>query len=376
MENTIDPQVSKNNFPADTNPSVPAIPELPETNESPMRESSKKRFNWVKALPLVITVIISLVIGFWLIPNSNIAPTIKKILSLPAKEPEEEEIIVIDQEEEEEERRIVFIVPGEERSSNASIYLKNLKTYEQSLVHTINDYDSTHLQPYVQMNGDLYVVRFSEEQGGSRIHSLWIYRKDGSYEEIYLGSDLNYSIAPNGVYVGVISENVLSIINISKESEVKEQKFKELTAQNDEVTSFGTVSVYGWSSDSKYVWGYTANDLFPYSLFKIDVESGEVETFDVYALSMQLGEMALNTDYGFLAFSDYPPIFDVYEIKEFKLSEEKVTLYLYNLFDEKDPRIFSSSKGVPFKPEWIDSQTLEYDSPAGKGRVQAKPELK
>ena len=156
---------------------------------------------------------------------------------------------------------------------------------------------------------------------------------------------------------------------------MKEQKFKDLTIQNETVTSFGEVSVYGWSSDSKYIWGYTANDIFPYSLFRIDIEKGEVETFDVYELSMHIGEMALNTDYGYIAYSDYPPIFDVHEIKEFKLSEEPVTLYLYNLFGETKPNRITSSKGVPFKPEWVDSETLEYDSPEGKGEFKLNQSL-
>ena len=220
MANNPEQSPPQNSFPPDS-----AVPELPEMNNPSLLENHKKKINWIKAPPIILTVAVSLVIGFWLLPHSKIAPTIKKIFNIPVEEPEEEKVIVIDEEEKEEERRIVFIVPGEKGTTNASIYLKNQKTYEQSLVHTIDNYDSTHLNPYVQINGDLYVVRFSEEDD-TRTESLWIYWKDGTYEKVYVGTELNYSIAPNGLYVGVISENIFSFVNISKDSDVKEQKFK------------------------------------------------------------------------------------------------------------------------------------------------------
>ena len=180
-------------------------------------------------------------------------------------------------------------------------------------------------------------------------------------------------VVSNGVYVIFGKGENIEFINLSNRENPKQMAYMNLEAGVTPPRK-GNLEIYGWSEDSNLVWGYFFENAFPYSIFSADVttESTEsVEKYNVVELPLQVGEIAINTNKSYLAYSDYPPIFDLHEIKEFKRSEEKITLNVYNLMTGKSRKI-GTSKGVPFKPMWVGEYTLEYDDPEGTGRNQTK----
>jgi hypothetical protein len=364
MEN-MQPQIPQNVVPMGDASSSQKVTDPDFVNSDP-NLFKKKKLNWRKIIPLTLTMLISLGAGFWFARKTNMVPEIEKILN--NGEPVEEitpEPIVIDIPEPEEDPRIAVFVQGEEGTSNGSIYLKNLRTYEQNLVLDLSDVNYNHLRPFTKNSGNVFVARLSEGA-----ESLWVYWKDGTYQELYNGGSFKYDVAPNGIYVALVVGDALTFINLQEASNPQKVIFEDLDIDSTQVVGEGNLNLYGWSSDASHVWGYYSIASAPYGFFEIYIAASEVTKYDVYDLNLQTGEMALNMDSHYLAYSDYPPIFDVHEVKEFKLSGAPVKLAVYDLTTEKTQNITTAS-GVPFKPTWIDGNTLEYDSPDSAGRIQS-----
>lgn len=161
----------------------------------------------------------------------------------------------------------------------------------------------------------------------------------------------------------------------------REQAIKSFTKQEligpyqGELLQQSVIRLIGWSDDSKYVWGYLDSLRMRVELiFKVDIASGEVETFEVSALNFIPLEFALNPNTAKLAYSDYPSkaFVDNSRLQELADKQTVITLYVYDLLSEQKQTV-ASATAIQFDPIWSSTNTLEYNNPSGIGRIAVHP---
>lgn len=125
--------------------------------------------------------------------------------------------------------------------------------------------------------------------------------------------------------------------------------------------------LYGWSSDSRYFWGTMQYTYTVEYYFIVDTDTWEM-TFVENAINYG-HDKAINTDNGWLCYSDYPVCLDIQCKDDFIESGRAVKLWLYNIFTKEEIQI-DNSVTKEFSPVWIDRNTVEYDAPMSEGRMR------
>ena len=80
-------------------------------------------------------------------------------------------------------------------------------------------------------------------------------------------------------------------------------------------------------------------------------------------------EKAIDTNNGWVCYSDYPVCLDIQCKEEFLESGRDVNLWLYNIFTDEEIQI-DSSVTKEFNPVWIYENTVEYDASLYEGRIR------
>jgi hypothetical protein len=125
--------------------------------------------------------------------------------------------------------------------------------------------------------------------------------------------------------------------------------------------------LYGWSDDSRYFWGTLQHTYIVDSYFIVDTKDWSVRTID--NVKSYGNDMAINTNNGWLCYSDYPVCLDIQCRDDFIESGKEVELWLYNIFTEEFRRI-AGSVTKEFNPVWTGENTFEYDAPINDSRIR------
>jgi hypothetical protein len=129
------------------------------------------------------------------------------------------------------------------------------------------------------------------------------------------------------------------------------------------------VGLLDWSDDSRVLWIETDGPAIA-SFSSLASPSWQVTMFDLTGVSIGRAENELNPNTGKVVFSDLPMFFAVDQQDEFKASGKAVTLYVYDLASQNLQEI-AVSTAKEFDPLWLDDTTIEYNDPAGEGRITA-----
>lgn len=265
----------------------------------------------------------------------------------------------------------VFEVVIKENSTDknlSDIYLKNNKGKETFFM-TLSEIYRHHYHPAEYHDGNLYIIRRTGgEEGFEDIpdwtDELWKYSSDKQGTKLSSSRGLDFRVSDDGRLIAVVgseSDDTQNVVIIDN--------------QGGELVKFAASELEADYIDP-LVWGKNSFWLVekalpvPIAFISIDKKSFEASKFSVNVDDMGI-EYALNPDTQKLAYSDYPPLFDVDSAEEFRQSSKKVTLFVYDLStDEK--KIIDTSIVKEFNPKWIDDKTLEYDNPVGDGRLRKK----
>jgi hypothetical protein len=270
-----------------------------------------------------------------------------------------------DNEPEVKETEYEVILKDEINDNSTDIYLKNLDTNEEDFYLSISDMYSSHYHPYEYHNNNLYVIRrIGDIDTENWIDELWRYDADLEREKIYSSKGLDFRVSEDESIIAIRGpENTLTILDNQGVTQ-KEFTIEEL-AGPENVDAYSDSSFAEVRSD--FIWIYNTNGMNLESINKIETDDFEFKTFDVAELDIR-SEYTLNTQKEALAFSNHPIFFDAESAQEFVDSKEDVTLYLYDL-NTKNLTDIATTKGLTFEPEWIDSDTLEYNKPGSMERV-------
>ncbi len=136
----------------------------------------------------------------------------------------------------------------------------------------------------------------------------------------------------------------------------------------------GSLSLLGWSKDSRYLWFSLSEAAVVNAFGRVDIKN---KTYDVYAaLEGTMGGDTLNVETGWVTYN--PESFWCGEITctEEELSERiaqgrSSTMYIYNLFTDKEYLVISTKEDPLwfYHPKWLSDTELQYTLPSGEKKI-------
>jgi hypothetical protein len=268
----------------------------------------------------------------------------------------------------------VLVSESTQISGEFDVTLLNAQSGEQQHFLTLPDVNWQHYHPAEYHGDNLYIIRRigydqnAAEPDPNWTDELWRYSADGVGVNLYSAKGLDFRVAPGEAFIAVEgSDNIIgSKVTFLDEqgNPLKEFLPPQLAAGNEDMSA----GLMDWSSDGSVFWTRTGGPgPTPLYLDRITVPGWQLTVYGLLGTPIR-AEFDLNTDTGWLVFSDYPVFFAQMMAEEFEASGEAVTLYTYAL-DTQDLHSVAVSKAKKFEPVWLDGATIEYNDPSGEGRL-------
>lgn len=264
----------------------------------------------------------------------------------------------------------VVLKENTQDSNKTDVYLKNLGNDTETFFITITgDLYSQHYHNNEYHNGNLYIIKrtgFDNYSDKTWSDELWRYDSQKNGTKLYSDKGIDFRVNNNEDLIAIITNEAFTLLD-NKGKTLKQFQSNEIVVDPEANPMFGFLA---WGQNS--IW--LDNTLGPNlaGLVNVDTKTYAVTKYDLKHDLKDLPaepEFAFNTQSEKLAFSNYPALFDVDGANDYKKSGEKVNLQIYDL-NTKKQQLIDTSITKRFNPEWIDQNTLEYNDPNGKGRVQ------
>jgi hypothetical protein len=246
----------------------------------------------------------------------------------------------------------------------------NLTTEEEVLSLTLEEVYFNHYHNREYRSGILYIIKRigdTDDPDAEWRDELWKYDAQDAGEKLFSAKGLDFRAAPDGSLVAVdypsslLDPNVNGLGFIDLQGELV-REFPFQYTDDGYMLSLGE-----WSDDGSSFWFSYKFGPSPLIFSRVELESWEVSEFDISELPLS-AEYALNPNTGKLVYSDHPTFFEVMGAQRFLVSQELVTLYVYDFYGQ-DSVVVSSSAARSFEPVWVDDSTIEYNGPEGSGRI-------
>lgn len=238
---------------------------------------------------------------------------------------------------------------------------EELKSNNEELKSIVNSKaEIAHNQYFMETrNENVYLkMEIGDVDSGDYTRQLWRYNNLEDPWLLYESKGFSFRVSPNEEVI-VIGHNIGDITLINKDGDIL---FEPDFSEYEDVPE-----VYGWSDDSKYFWGTICYGPHIEYFFIINTDNWEVRTIKntvVFGI-----DRAINTNNGWVCYSDYPICYEQEVYDEFVESKREVKFYLCNIFTEEKINI-NNSITKKFRPKWIDENTLEYDDPLSDKRIK------
>lgn len=267
---------------------------------------------------------------------------------------------------------IVMVMILTNKEDEGELYKENSEQKEEL---NVADVYTDHYHFKEVHNGNVYLIRRigpdtdEEWTDENWADELWKYDTNNAGQKLYACQGLDFRVSPNEKYISVTDYNGMYIID-AEGNKIKDYTIEELS--NGEYKNESALGIrMQWSDDSLSFWAELDELYLPLRILKINtVNWSKTGYYDVTQLPVS-AEFILNPNTGKIVLSDYPVMLDALGATEFEASKEKVTLFYYDLVEEKLTQIESSSAKM-FNPQWIDDFTIEFDNPKGQDRLRYK----
>jgi hypothetical protein len=257
-------------------------------------------------------------------------------------------------------------------ADQTDVYIQNVETKTMELFATIPDVRVQHYHSSEYHNGHLYIIRrMGDIETDSWRDELWKYDELRAGAMLYTIKGLDFRVSPDEAYVAISGGDETGgekLVILDRQGGVLQEYTADqvLTGPADMPLMVGLLD---WSDDSSTLWIETSGPVIA-SYSRLSAPSWQVDTFDLAEVPIGGAENELNPNTGKVVFSNLPMFFAVDQHEEFVESGEAVTLYVYDLASQNLQEI-SVSKAEEFEPMWLDDATIEYNDPAGEGRITA-----
>jgi hypothetical protein len=261
----------------------------------------------------------------------------------------------------------VITRPNPSNGLLTDVYILNISTQEEKLFITIDNVNSGNYHAGEYHNGNLYIMRRigNSEVDQNWSDELWRYDIQGNGKMLFSNKGLDFRVAPDESYVAVAYQTTNTYVSmlafINKNGEV-------IREFNLDPTGLYLNSPNQWSDDDSQFWGTLQIEATPKTIYQITISNWDVKKFDVTPLNIG-NEHELNANTGKIVYSDYPVFFTTDNRQQFIDNGTIVHLFLCDLNTQALLTI-ATSIAKPFSPQWLDTNTFEYNDPNGGTRIE------
>jgi hypothetical protein len=270
----------------------------------------------------------------------------------------------------------VVLKENQRDETKTDVYLKNKTTEQEESYMTLTDVYWNHYHAVEYLDDNLYIIRrigyegYPDEEWSDE---LWKYNPDKKGINLFSSKGVDFRLSTNGEFAAIRdSHERIVFLNLKTNNIEREFSDKELGAYVVLNPKAGptnlAIDLDQWSDNCKYFWVSLSASAYPLRIIKIKINGWTMDKFDVSDLSLSFVDLNLNPNTAKVVFSNYPVFFDVDSQKEYETKENIVTLFLYDL-PTRNKQIINTSINKPFKPAWVNDNTIEYDDPQGSGRI-------
>jgi hypothetical protein len=265
----------------------------------------------------------------------------------------------------------VVVMENAEGGGKFDIYLQNIATNETIFYATVENAQVQHYHAYEHHNGHIYVIKRvgDPDVTDDWADELWMYTASGEGKQVYALKGLDFRVSPDEAYIAVTGGDV----TVGEQLVLLDGQGNELQRYTPDQVVVGPepdmllIGLLDWSDDGTTLWLESGGPGLT-SFSRLAAATGEIARYDVLHLNIPRSDATLNVNAGKVAYSDYPTFYDAMNAQEFKDSGAEVTLYVYVL-DTQVLQEIAVSTAKEFDPVWLDATTIEYNDPAGEGRV-------
>lgn len=250
--------------------------------------------------------------------------------------------------------------------TKSDIYLKDSKTGQETFYITLSDIARGHYHNAEYHNGNLYTLHRTGGNTGYQTNpnwtdELWRYNQQKQGQKLYSVRGLDFRVSDDEKMIAIITNEEFNLLNNSG-NKIKTFQSSEVVTNPQNSPRFGFLA---WGPN--IIW--LDNTLGPSltGLAKINTTNYMVIKYDLSEL-LAGPEFTINVYKEKIAFSNYPAMFDVDSVQEYKRSGSKVNLIVYDL-NSKSQQTIATSITKKFESKWLDESTLEYNNPNGTDRI-------
>lgn len=197
-----------------------------------------------------------------------------------------------------------------------------------------------------EVHGDMaYIIANKNGYKPGWTDILWRMDAKGNVTKMYEARGINFKVSEDNSRI-VINTDKLIFLNIGGKV-IKELEKKDVISEGSDENY---LTILDWESNNKYIWATAGYTWSVNEFIRINTETWEVKNYK-NNLPFYL-EYTLDVDTGWVAYSDYPVIFDIYDREEFIKSNKEVSLWVHNIFTYETIKI-ESVRLNRFNPEWI-----------------------
>lgn len=261
----------------------------------------------------------------------------------------------------------VVLKPNAQNKSATDVFVKGSSAAKTVKFLTVTDVYRDHYHAAEFHNGHLYIIKRlgktdASENNPNWADELWRYTKDGKGTKLWAARGIDFRVRADERLVAVLS---------SHKSDVFRNSLYLLSPDGKLVKSFSPSQLSSEDLDflkwvDKDLW---IKDQLGMEIAGFIVINTQSMAFKKYSVEILASDYDLNTTSKWLAYSDFPVLFDTDDVAAFKARKTPVKLYVYDL-QTKQRKLIAESVAEPFNPKWSGSKTLTYDEPKGKGRLQ------
>lgn len=249
-----------------------------------------------------------------------------------------------------------------------NVYLIDPATHQRQFYTKLKKVYRDHVHPAEFNHGNLYILHRIEnaDQVDPQLQledQLWKYRADGKGRNIFTGLGADFRVAPDNEHVVVTAMNnnreLGKVLTFLSGEGIVDQTYsaKELQMEN--------VVLEKWTNNT--FWVSELAGPIPQKLISVTLPDYDLSDYSLSNLSIGR-EYEIHPNAPKIAYSDYPVLLDADSQVEFDQQPKTITLKVTDLV-KNSTQVVATSTNKPFLPKWKNQLILEFNNPAGEGRV-------
>lgn len=251
---------------------------------------------------------------------------------------------------------------------------------QQPYLH-VPAFEHDHYHPAEFHNGNLYVLTGKHTAAGY-IYSLWKFDSRWVSKQIWSGPSPFYDdfrVSPDEKYIASEERDARSSVEGGRivlmdgtgavlqtvGADVLEPKSTP-TEESEEV--FGAYHLINWSGHTLWFCDGSDRDTGIENIYVLNADNRSISRYKTEPIGP---DSDFNVAAKKVVYSTYPMLIDSDGIRGLQKKKTRIDLWVYD-FATGRKTLVDYSIAREFNPAWIDRNTLQYNDPYGKGRVQKR----